>query len=69
MKLGTTLVREVMTSDVDAIPADVYTRARLLFLNYPNNPTGGTADLPFFEKVIKLAKAHNLVIAQDAATR
>ena len=53
--------------DLDAIPADVYTRARLLFLNYPNNPTGGTADLPFFEKVVDLAKAHNLVIAQDAA--
>ena len=53
--------------DLDAIPADVYTRARLLFLNYPNNPTGGTADLPFFEKVVDLARAHNLVIAQDAA--
>ncbi len=53
--------------DLDAIPADVYTRARLLFLNYPNNPTGGTADLPFFEKVVGLARAHNLVIAQDAA--
>jgi LL-diaminopimelate aminotransferase len=53
--------------DLDAIPQDVYTRARLLFLNYPNNPTGGTADRPFFEKVVALAKTHNLVIAQDAA--
>ena len=53
--------------DLDAIPQDVYTRARLLFLNFPNNPTGGTADLPYFEKVVALAKAHNLVIAQDAA--
>ncbi len=53
--------------DLDAIPADVYNRARLMFLNYPNNPTGGTADLPFFEKVVNLAKEHNLVIAQDAA--
>jgi len=53
--------------DLDAIPADVYTRARLIFLNYPNNPTGGTADLPFFEKVVGLARGHNLVIAQDAA--
>lgn len=53
--------------DLDAIPIDVYNRARLLFLNYPNNPTGGTADLPFFEKVVDLAKTHNLVIAQDAA--
>ena len=53
--------------DLDAIPADVYTLARLMFLNYPNNPTGGTADLPFFEKVVELARAQNFVIAQDAA--
>ena len=36
--------------DLDAIPADVYTLARLMFLNYPNNPTGGTADLPFLRE-------------------
>lgn len=53
--------------DLDAIPHDVFTRARLMFLNYPNNPTGGTADIPFFEKVVGLARSHNLVIAQDAA--
>jgi len=53
--------------DIEAIPVDVFTRARLMFLNYPNNPTGGTADLAFFEKVVDLAKTHNLVIAQDAA--
>ena len=39
----------------------------LMFLNYPNNPTGGTADLRFFEKVVELARAQNFVIAQDAA--
>ena len=53
--------------DLESIPADVYNRARLMFLNYPNNPTGGTADLPFFQKVVDLANTHNLVIAQDAA--
>lgn len=53
--------------DLDAIPSDVYNRARLMFLNYPNNPTGGTADLPFFQKVLDLANQHDLVIAQDAA--
>ena len=53
--------------DLDAIPADVYARARLMFLNYPNNPTGGTADLAFFERVVGRAKQHNLVVAQDAA--
>jgi LL-diaminopimelate aminotransferase len=53
--------------DLDSIPADVYARARLMFLNYPNNPTGGTADRAFFEKVVELAHAHDFVVAQDAA--
>lgn len=53
--------------DLDAIPADVYGRSRLMFLNYPNNPTGGAADLAFFRRVNELAEAHDLVIAQDAA--
>jgi LL-diaminopimelate aminotransferase len=53
--------------DLDAVPADVYTRSRLLFLNYPNNPTGGTADRAFFEGVVERARSSNLVIAQDAA--
>jgi LL-diaminopimelate aminotransferase len=53
--------------DLDAIPADVYSRARLMFLNYPNNPTGGVADLAFLERVVGLAQSHNLVVAQDAA--
>jgi LL-diaminopimelate aminotransferase len=53
--------------DLDAIPADVWGRARLLFLNYPNNPTGGTADLAFFREVVDRAREHDLVVAQDAA--
>jgi LL-diaminopimelate aminotransferase len=53
--------------DLDAIPADVFALARLMFLNYPNNPTGRTADRPFFEKVVELARSHNFVVAQDAA--
>lgn len=53
--------------DLDAIPTEIWHRARLLFLNYPNNPTGGIADLAFFEKVVELAKRHNVIVAQDAA--
>ena len=53
--------------DLAAIPADTWGRARLLFLNYPNNPTGGTADLAFFEDVVGRAREHGLVVAQDAA--
>jgi len=53
--------------DFSAIPADVWEKARLLFLNYPNNPTGAVADLGFYEEVLGLARTHGLVVAQDAA--
>ena len=53
--------------ELDAIPGDVYSLARLMFLNYPNNPTGGTADLAYYERVVDLARAHSFVVAQDAA--
>ncbi|MBU1599859.1 aminotransferase class I/II-fold pyridoxal phosphate-dependent enzyme [bacterium] len=36
-------------------------------LNYPNNPTGATADLSFFKKVVDLAKKHDLIVARDNA--
>jgi LL-diaminopimelate aminotransferase len=53
--------------DLAAIPLDVWRLARLMFLNYPNNPTGGTADLAFFEQVVDLARTHDFIVAQDAA--
>jgi len=53
--------------DLDAIPTDVWRLARLMFLNFPNNPTGGTADLDFFAKVVDRAREHGVVVAQDAA--
>ncbi len=53
--------------DFDAIPADVWKRARLLFLNYPNNPTGATADLAFFADAVGRAREHGTIVAQDAA--
>ncbi|MFM7129828.1 MAG: LL-diaminopimelate aminotransferase [bacterium] len=53
--------------DLDAIPSEVYSRARLMFINYPNNPTAGMANRPFFEKVVALAHKYGFVVAQDAA--
>ncbi len=53
--------------DLDAIPADILDRAKLLYLNYPNNPTGAVATEAFFEKVVKFARDHNLVVVHDAA--
>ena len=42
-------------------------RAKLLYINYPNNPTGAVADSKFFEKVVKFAKNNNIVVINDAA--
>ncbi len=53
--------------DLDAIPAEVLRRAKLLVLNYPNSPTGKVATREFFAKVVDFAKANELVVVQDAA--
>lgn len=53
--------------DLAAIPSSVLSGARLLFLNYPNNPTGTCATLEFFESAVSLARKHGLLIVQDAA--
>ena len=53
--------------DFDAIPADVRRKAKILWLNYPNNPTAATADLSFFERAVEFARQHNILIAHDAA--
>ena len=42
--------------DLESIPDDIYRRAKLLVLNFPNSPTGRTAPADFYEKVVKLAK-------------
>ncbi len=53
--------------DLDAIPRSVLAKAKILFLNYPNNPTSADADRKFFRKVLGLAEEHNLIVAHDAA--
>jgi len=45
----------------------VLNKARMMFLNYPNNPTAAVADESFFEEVVKFAKRHNIVVCHDAA--
>lgn len=42
-------------------------RTKILFLNYPNNPTGAVATKPFFRDTVKLAQRHGLIVAHDAA--
>ncbi|MGB0408646.1 MAG: LL-diaminopimelate aminotransferase [Opitutales bacterium] len=53
--------------DLDAIPAEVLKKAKIMVLNYPNNPTGASATLEFFEKAVAFARANDLIILQDAA--
>jgi len=52
--------------DLDAIPPHVLNQAKLLWINYPNNPTGAVADLDFFNRVVKFAQQHNLAVCHDA---
>lgn len=53
--------------DLAAIPADILRRARLLWLNYPNNPTAATAPLEFFSEAVNFARQHELLVCHDAA--
>ncbi len=53
--------------DLDSIPQDVLAKSRLLWLNYPNNPTAACADRRFFEHAITFAHRHNLIIVHDMA--
>ncbi|AEH44633.1 LL-diaminopimelate aminotransferase [Thermodesulfatator indicus DSM 15286] len=53
--------------DLKSIPEDILSRAKILWLNYPNNPTAAVADKNFFAEVIAFAKEHNLIVAHDAA--
>ncbi|MFW6115651.1 MAG: aminotransferase class I/II-fold pyridoxal phosphate-dependent enzyme [Chloroflexota bacterium] len=52
--------------DLDAIPSDTATKARLMWLNYPNNPTGATADLDLFARAVDFARRHELLLCHDA---
>ena len=53
--------------DLNAIPQDVAKAAKLLFINYPNNPTGATATESFFKSVVDFAHEYNILICHDAA--
>ena len=53
--------------DLEAIPKDALSKAKLMFINYPNNPTSATADLKFFEEVVQFAREHNILVVHDNA--
>lgn len=53
--------------DLDSINEEDAKKAKIMYLNYPNNPTGAMASFEFFEKVIAFAKEYNIIVAHDAA--
>lgn len=53
--------------DLDSLTVEQCHRAKLLYINYPNNPTGATATKGFFEKVVKFAKKNKMIVVSDAA--
>ncbi len=53
--------------DLTSIPDDVAQRAKLFYVNYPNNPTGTAPTEAFYDDLIAFAKRHNILIVQDAA--
>ena len=53
--------------DLDSIPADVLKKSKALVLNYPNNPTGASATVEFFTRVVEFAKKNNIIVIHDAA--
>jgi LL-diaminopimelate aminotransferase len=52
--------------DLDAIPEEVASRSRLMWLNYPNNPTAAVADRQFLERAVAFCREHGIVLCHDA---
>ena len=52
--------------NLDSIPAKTAKKAKVLWINYPNNPTGAVAEIDFFEKVVAFAKKYDVVVCHDA---
>ncbi len=53
--------------DLDAVPVEDARRARLMIVNYPNNPTGATVDRAFYDRAVAFAREHDLLLVSDAA--
>jgi len=52
--------------DLDSIPSDVLKKSKVMWLNYPNNPTGAVVDVGYFKEVVEFAKQHSIAILHDA---
>lgn len=53
--------------DFDTIPVDILEQAKVMFLNYPSNPTGATVDFAFYEQAVDFAKQYDILLVTDSA--
>ncbi len=53
--------------DLNAVPEEIADKARMMFINYPNNPTSAVANRSFFQEVVTFAESHNIIVCHDAA--
>ncbi|MFN3946637.1 MAG: LL-diaminopimelate aminotransferase [Aquificaceae bacterium] len=53
--------------DFKSVPKDILKRAKIIWVNYPNNPTSATADESFYKELIEWAKENNIIVASDLA--
>jgi LL-diaminopimelate aminotransferase len=51
--------------DFDSVPVDIVARAKILWINYPNNPTGATADLDFYQRAVDFCRKNRILLASD----
>lgn len=53
--------------DLDSIPKDICRRAKIIWINYPNNPTGVVANENFYKRVVEFGRRHSIIVASDEA--
>ncbi len=53
--------------DLDAVPEDIAQKSKMMFINYPNNPTAAVATEEIFKDVVSFADSHNIIVCHDAA--
>ena len=53
--------------DLNAVPVEIADNAKMMFINYPNNPTSAVAKKSFFQEVVTFAESHNIIVCHDAA--
>jgi LL-diaminopimelate aminotransferase len=61
------LAKNGFRADLDAVDPEVARKAKIMFLNYPNNPTGGVCDLAYLEKAVAFARKYDILLVHDLA--